>query len=71
MTIYKNDPNNEILYTSKNHTFLAVRNIKIRKNKKHKITFLEFFINQVKSGIKPGYERGCTGNLQQFQCYTM
>lgn len=33
MTIYKNDPNNEILYTSKKHAFLAVRNIKIRKNK--------------------------------------
>ncbi len=34
MTLYKNDPNYEILYTSKKHTFITVGNVKIRKDNK-------------------------------------
>ena len=72
MTIYKNDPNYEILYTSKKHTFLTVENVKIRKhNKNTKKHFFEFLINQVQTGINPVYYRGYRGNLHQFQCHTM
>ena len=35
MTIKKNDPNYEISFTSKKHTFLTVWNAKIRNNKKN------------------------------------
>ena len=53
MTIYKNDPNNESLYTSKKHTLLTVGNVKIRKdNKNTKSHFFEFLINQIQIGIK-------------------
>lgn len=34
MTLYKNDPNYEILFTAKKHTFLTVENVKIRKDNK-------------------------------------
>ena len=72
MTIYKNDPNNESLYTSKKYTFLTVENTKIRKNNKNtKSHFFEFLINQVQSAINPVYNRGYRGNLHQFQRYTM
>ncbi len=72
MTLYKNDPNNEILYTSKKHTFLAVENVKIRKdNNNTKSHFLEFLIIQVQSGIKPVYDRGYSGNLHKFRCHTV
>ena len=72
MTIYKNDPNYEISYTSKLHTFITVGNVKIRKNNKtQNHIFFEFLINQVKSGVKSAYDRGYRGNLHQFQCYTM
>ncbi len=72
MAIYKNDPNYEILYTSKKHTFITVRNAKFRKyNKNTKSHFFEFLINQVQTGIKPVYDRGYRGNLHQFQCHTV
>ena len=72
MTIYKNDPNYKDSYTSKKHTFLTVWNAKIRKdNKNTKSHFLEILINQVKTGVKPVYERGYRGNLHQFQCHTV
>ena len=72
MTIYKNDPNNESLYTSKKYTFLTVENTKIRKNNKNtKSHFFEFLINQVQSAVKSVYDRGDRGNLHQFQSYTM
>ena len=72
MTIYKNDPNYELLYTSKKHAFLTVRNVKIRKDNKHtKSHFFEILINQVQTAITPVYERGYRGNLHQFQCHTV
>ena len=72
MTIYKNDPNYEILYTSKKHTFLTVGNVKIRMDNKYtKSHFLEFLINQYKTGIKSVYDKANRGNLHQFQSYTM
>ena len=72
MTIYKNDPNYEILFTSKKAHLLTVRNVKIRKdNKNTKSHFYEFFINQVQSVVKSVYDRGYRGNLHQFQRYTM
>ena len=72
MTLYKNDPNYEILYTSKKHTFITVGNVKIRKdNKNTKSHFLEIIINQVKTGLKSVYDRVYRGNLHQFQSHTM
>ena len=72
MTIYKNDPNYEISYTSKMHTFLTYGNVKIRKNKKNtKSHILEILIKSIQSGVKSVYERGYRGNLLQFQCHTM
>ena len=72
MTIYKNDPKYEILYTSKKHTFLTVGNVKIRKdNKDTKPHILEFLKKLIKSGVKSFYDRGYRGNLLQFQSYTM
>ena len=72
MTIYKNDPNYEISFMSKKHTFLTVGNVKIRRdNKNTKSHNLEFLINQVQTGIKSVYDRGYRGNLHQFQSYTM
>ena len=72
MTTYKNDPNYEILYTSKKHTFLTVGNAKIRKdNNNTKSHNLEFLINQVQTGIKSVYDRGYRGDLHQFQCHTV
>ncbi len=72
MTIYKIDPNYEILYTSKNRTFLTVGNAKFRKhNKNTKSHFFEILINQVKTTINPVYDKGYRGNLRQFQCHTM
>ena len=68
----KNDPNYEIIYTSKKHTFLTVENVKIRKyNKNTKSHFFEFLINQVQSTVKSVYDRGYRGNLHQFQCHTV
>ncbi len=72
MTIYKNDPNYETLFTSIKTHFLTVRNAKIRKdNKNTKSHFFEFFLNQVQSAVKSVYERDYRGNLHQFQGYTM
>ena len=72
MTIYKNDPNYKILYTSKKHTFLTVGNVKTRKDKKDtKSHILEFLIFHVQSGVKSVYEKVYRGNLHQFQSYTM
>ena len=72
MTIYKNDPNYENLYTSKKLTFLTVGNIKIRKdNKNTKSHFFEILINQVQTGLKSVYDRGYRDNLHQFQCHTV
>ena len=72
MTIYINDPNYELLYTSKKHTFLTVENTKIRKNNKNtKTHFFEFLINQVQTGMKLVYDKVYRGNLHQFQRYTM
>ena len=72
MTIYKNNPNYDITYTSKKHTILTVENVKIRKDNKHtKSHFFEFFINQNLTGIKSVYDRGYRDNLHQFQSYTM
>ena len=72
MTIYKNDPNYEILYTSKKHTFLTVGNVKIRKdNKNTKSHFFEFLIKLIQTGIKLVYNRVYKGNLHQFQCHTV
>ena len=72
MTIYKNDPNYELSFTSKKHTFLTVWNAKIRKNKKNtKPHILEFLKKLIKSGVKSVYDRGYRGNLHQFQSYTM
>ena len=49
MTIYKNDPNYDITYTSKKHTFLTVENVKIRKhNKNAKSHFFKFLIKLIK-----------------------
>ncbi len=64
MTIYKNDPNCEILYTSKNHTFITVGNAKIRKDK---ITHLEILIKLIQSEVKPVYDRADRENSHQFQ----
>ena len=72
MTVYKNDPNYEILYTSKKHTFLTVRNVKIRKdNNNTKSHILEILIKSIQTGIKSVYDRADRGNLHQFQSYTM
>ena len=72
MTIYKNDPNYKVSYTSKNHTFITVGNAKIRKDKNNtKSQFLEILIKSIQSGVKPVYDRGYSGNLHQFQCHTM
>ncbi len=72
MTIYKNDPNYKVSYTSKKHTFLTVGNHKIRKdNKNTKSHILEILINQVKSGVKSVYDREYRGNLHHFQCHTV
>ena len=72
MTIYKNDPNYDITYTSKKHTFLTVANVKIRMDKKNtKSHILEILIKSIQSGVKPVYDRGYRGNLHQFQSYTM
>ena len=54
MTIYKNDPNYKVSYTSKNRTFLTVGNVKIRKdNNNPKSHFFEFLINPVQTAITP------------------
>ncbi len=72
MTIYKNDPNNEISFTSKNAHLLTVENVKIRKNNKDtKSHIFEILINQVQTEIKSVYNRGYRGNLHQFQCHTV
>ena len=72
MTIYKNDPNYKVSYTSKKRTFLMVENVKFRKDKKNtKSHILQFLINHVKSGVKPVYHRHYRDNLHQFQSYTM
>ena len=72
MTIYKNDPNYEILFTSKKRIFLIVGNVKISKdNRNTKSHIFDFFINQIQSGIKQVYDRVYRGNLPQFQCHTV
>ena len=48
MTIYKNDPNYKVSYTSKKHTFLTVENVKISKDKKNtKSHILEILIKLI------------------------
>ena len=72
MTTYKNDPNYEISFTSKKHTFLTVGNVKIRKdNNNTKPHFFQFLINQVQTAINPVYNRGYRDNLHRFQCHTV
>ena len=72
MTIYKNDPNYKVSYTSKKHTFLSVRNFKIRRDKKNtKSHILEILIKLIQSGVNPVYDRDERGDLHQFQSYTM
>ena len=72
MTIYKNDPNYEVSYTSKKHTFLTYRNVKIRKHNKNKKSHnLEILIKSIKNGVKSDYNRSYRDNLHQFQRYTM
>ena len=72
MTIYKNDPNYEILYTSKNYTFLTVGNAKISIDKNNtKSHILEILIKPIQSGVKPVYDRADRDNLHQFQCHTV
>ena len=72
MTIYKNDPNYKVSYTSKKHSFLTIGNLKIRKDKKNtKSHILEIIIKLIQSGVKPVYDRANRGNLHQFQGYTM
>ena len=72
MTIYKNDPNYKVSYTSKKHTFLTVGNLKIRKdNNNTKSHILEILIKSFQSGVKSVYDRANRGNLHQSQRYTM
>ncbi len=72
MTIHKNDPNYKVSDTSKKHSFLTVRNVKIRKDKKNtKSHILEILIKSIQSGVKPVYDRGYRGNLHQSQCHTV
>ena len=72
MTIYKNDPNYEILFTSKKRTFLIVGNVKIRKdNRNTKTHILEFLKKSFQSGVKQVYDRVYKGNSHQFQCHTV
>ena len=72
MTIYKNDPNYKVSYTSKKHTFLSVGNLKIRKDKNNtKSHILEILIKPIQSGVKPVYDRADRDNLHQFQCHTV
>ena len=72
MTIYKNDPNCKVSYMSKKHTFLTVRNVKIRKdNNNTKSHFLEILIKSIQSEVKSVYNRVYRGNLHQFQCHTV
>ena len=48
MTINKNDPKYKVSYTSKKHTFLAVGNLKVRKdNNNTKSHFLEILIKPI------------------------
>ena len=72
MNIYKNDPKYKVSYTSKKHTFLSVRNLKIRKYKKNtKSHILEILIKSIQSRVNPVYDRADRRNLHQFQSYTM
>ncbi len=72
MTIYKNDPNYEISFTSKKHLFLTGGNVKIRKdNRNTKSHISDFFINQVQNGVKQVYDRVYRDNLHDFQCHTV
>ncbi len=65
MTIYKNDPNYEILFTSKKRIFLIVGNVKIRKdNRNAKTHILEFLKKSFQSGVKQVYDRVYKGNSQ-------
>ena len=67
MAIYKNDPNYEVSYTSKKHTFLTDGNVKIRKhNKNTKSHNLEILIKSIQSGVKSDYDRGYRGNLHKY-----
>ena len=72
MTIYKNDPNYEISYTSQKHTILTDGNVKIRKhNKNKKSQNLEILIKSIQSGVKLDYNKVYRDNLHQFQRYTV
>ncbi len=72
MTIYKNDPNYKVSYTSNMHTFITVGYLKIRKhNNNTKSHIFEFLKKSIQSGVKSVYDRGYTGNLHQFQCHTV
>ena len=63
MTIYKNDPNYDILFTSKKRTFLIVGNVKISKdNRNTKTHILEFLKKSIQSEVKPVYNRVYRGN---------
>ncbi len=72
MTIYKNDPNYQITFTSKNMQLFPIWNVKIRKdNKNTKSHFFEILINQIQTTMNPVYDKGYRGNLHQFQCHTV
>ena len=72
MTIYKNDPKYKVSYTSKKHTFLAVGNVKFRKdNNNTKSHFLEILIKSIQNGVKSVYNRVYRDNSHQFQCHTV
>ncbi len=72
MTIYKNDPNYKVSYTSNMHTFITDGNLKIRKdNNNTKSHNLEFPIKPIQSGVKSVYNRVYRSNLHQFQCHTV
>ena len=72
MTIYKNDPNYKVPFTSKKHTFLTVENTKIRKNNKNKKSHIfEILINLIQSAVNAVYDRRYRDNMYQFQCHTV
>ncbi len=72
MITNKNDPNCQLLFTSKNAHLMTVRNVKIRKhNNNTKSHFFEFSYKFNSNGVKPVYDRGYRDNLHRFECHTV
>ena len=71
MSIYKNNPNYQVPYTSINSLFSGWKCQNQGSITKQKITFLEFIRNQHQTRIKPVYDRVYRGNSHYFQCHTM